>query len=125
MRVSMSSRLMVAKKLSATALSQHGPVIPTDRTRPLARARSRSSMLGAGQWVEPTRRLTPRPIEHRVDVLDHLVRRRVLQPRVGTEPVTHQCRVVAAEHRSADVPVLVIKRASWGEAKLVNRLGSV
>ena len=36
----MSSRLMVAKKLSATALSQHSPFLETDRITPLALARA-------------------------------------------------------------------------------------
>jgi hypothetical protein len=44
-RVSMSSRLMVAKNDSATALSQHSPLRPTDRTTPFSRARSAKSLL--------------------------------------------------------------------------------
>ena len=36
---------MVAKKLSATALSQHSPLRPTERTTPLARANSAKSPL--------------------------------------------------------------------------------
>ena len=36
-QVSICSRLMVAKKLSATAVSQHSPAIPTDGTTPLSR----------------------------------------------------------------------------------------
>ena len=41
----MSSRLMVAKNDSATALSQHSPFLPTDSTTPLLRARSAKSLL--------------------------------------------------------------------------------
>jgi hypothetical protein len=41
----MSSRLMVAKKLSATALSQHSPFLDTDRTTPFALARAAKSRL--------------------------------------------------------------------------------
>ena len=36
---------MVAKKLSATALSQHSPANPTDNSTPLARASSAKSRL--------------------------------------------------------------------------------
>jgi len=81
--------------------------------------------LGAGETAEPTRRLKPAPIEHRVDVLDDLIRRLVLHARVGAQPVTHQRRVIEAEHRAPDVPALVIEAGQLGEAKLVNRVGSV
>ena len=43
-RVSMSSRSMVAKNDSATALSQHSPLRPTESTTPLARASSAKSL---------------------------------------------------------------------------------
>ena len=49
----------------------------------------------------------------------------VLQARVGAQPVTHQRRVIEAEHRAADVPVLVIEAGQLGEAELVHRVGLV
>ena len=49
----------------------------------------------------------------------------VLQARVGAQPVTHQRRVIDAEHRAADLPVLVIEAGQLGEAELVDGVGAV
>src|SRR5689334_8260961 len=77
----MSSRLMVAKKLSATALSQHSPFRATDRITPLALRRAASSVLVYWQ-PRSGRKITPatgrRWASHRQGVFDeagaHVIR---------------------------------------------------
>ena len=60
-----------------------------------------------------------------MDVVDDLVGRRVLQARIGAQPVTHQRRVIDAEHRGADLSVLVVEAGQLGAAELVDVVGVV
>src|SRR5437870_827330 len=73
----MSSRLMVAKKLSATALSQQSALRPTDNTTPWSAAKERNSVLVYCSLAAP------------IGVEDHTFRRPT-RPERHLQRVAHQ-----------------------------------